>query len=141
MFGKFLSKALLPVLMDKSARENLNDKKNKKKKAARKPVPSPAPEPQGVQGQSKSAGKTEPRPRATPPGGAATEDVHQLIMDSLKAAEDELEAKPEITSERQALIQQALDIQRSKEHVLDDLSQHEREKLYVMALKSLDIED
>ena len=127
--------------MDKSARENLNDKKNKKKKSARKPVPSPAPEPQAVQGQSKSAGKTEPPPRATPPGGGVTEDVHQLIMDSLKAAEDELEAKPEITSERQALIQQALDIQRSKEHVLDGLSQHEREKLYVMALKSLDIED
>ena len=135
MFGKFLSKALLPVLMDKSARENLNNKK--KKKAAPKPVPSPVQEPDNVEPTVKAASP----PGAMPPKGAETEDVHQLIMDSLRAAEDELAAKPEMTAERQALIQQALDVQRSKEHILDDLSQHEREKLYVMALKSLNIDD
>ncbi|MDA0306158.1 MAG: hypothetical protein O3B76_07710 [Proteobacteria bacterium] len=114
MIGKFISKALASVLMDKRARENLERKKKKKK--PRKPVAAPAP-----------AASPAPEPtRAIPPAGTETEDVHQLIMDSLRAAEEELAAKPEMTSERQALIQQALEIQRSKEYVLEDLSQHER---------------
>ncbi len=129
MIGKFISKALASVFMDKRARENLERKKKKKK--PRKPVAAPAP-----------AVSPAPEPtRAIPPGGSESEDVHQLIMDSLRAAEEELAAKPEMTSERQALIQQALEVQRSKEHVLQDLSQHEREKLYVMALKTLDVKD
>lgn len=124
MIGKFISKTLLSVFMDKRAREVLERKK--KKKMPRKSVAAQA-----------SAGSPAP----DPPEGAETEDVHQLIMDSLRAAEEELAEKPKITSERQALIQQALEVQRSKEHVLQDLSQHEREKLYVMALKSLGVKD
>lgn len=135
MIGKFISKALASVFVDKRARENLERKKKNKK--PRNPVAAPAPTATPAPTKDTSRAAT----RTIPPAGAETEDVHQLIMDSLRAAEEELAAKPEMTSERQALIQQALEVQRSKEHVLQDLSQHEREKLYVMALKSLDVKD
>lgn len=127
MIGKFISKALQSMAADKDAKKNLKPKK--KKKTAPKPQ-----EPLKTVAVEKAAPKA---PVSMPPRGAATEDVHQLIMDSLRAAEEELAAKPEMTSERQALIQQAMDIQRSKAHVLDDLSPEAREKLYVMALKTL----
>ena len=58
-------------------------------------------------------------------------------MDSLKAAEDELGAKPELTSERQVLIQQALSVHKSKVHILDDISEEQRQKLTFLALQSL----
>ncbi len=48
------------------------------------------------------------------------------------------EDKPRQASpERRELIRQALKTRRSKAHVLDDLSREEREKLYVVALKTL----
>ena len=63
-----------------------------------------------------------------------------MIMDSLRAAEQELTEKRDMTPERQVLIQQAMDMHRSKAHVLDDISPEEREKLYVVVLKSLEAE-
>ncbi|MDA1090887.1 MAG: hypothetical protein O3A85_11325, partial [Proteobacteria bacterium] len=47
--------------------------------------------------------------------------------------------KPEITDERQALIQQALSVHKSKVHVLDDISEEQRQKLTFLALQSLKI--
>ena len=41
------------------------------------------------------------------------------------------------TPERRELIRQALETRHSKLHVFDSLSKEEREKLYVMALKTL----
>ena len=121
MIKKLFSKAFLAVVMDKNARDNLEARKK------RKPAPADALTP----GPPKA-------PMAKPPDAMETEDAHQLILDSLRAAQQELSEKRDMTPERQALIQQALDLQRSKAHVLKDLSTEEREKLYVIALKTLE---
>ena len=66
-----------------------------------------------------------------------TDEVRALIQASIEAAEEEFKTKPRLTPERQALINQALNVQREKMHVFDGLTQEQREKLYVVALKSL----
>ena len=122
MIKKLVSKVLLSVVMDKNARDRLETRKDRK--PARKAPPPASPK----------------APSVAPPQAAETEETHQLIMDVLRAAEQELTEKRDMTPDRQALIRQALDLQRSKAHVLDDLSREEREKLYVVALKSLEAE-
>ncbi len=42
-----------------------------------------------------------------------------------------------MTPERQTLIQQAMNVHRSKEHVLNGLTQEQRDKLYAVATKTL----
>ena len=116
MLKKFFSKALLSFVLDKDARDRLEARKN--------PSPEPAPEP------------PNPEP-VQPTGQTKTEDTRELILDSLKAAEQELAEKPKMTPGRQALIQQAMNVRRSKEHVLNGLSQEQRDKLYVVAIKTL----
>ena len=116
MLKKFVSKALLFFVLDKDARDRLEARKN--------PAPEPAPEP------------PNPEP-VQPPRQTKTVDTRELILDSLRAAEQELAEKPKITPGRQALIQQAMNVRRSKEHVLNGLSQEQRDKLYVVAIKTL----
>jgi hypothetical protein len=116
MLKKFVSKALLSFVLDKDARDRLEARKN--------PSPEPAPEP------------PNPEP-VQPPRQTKTEDTRELILDSLRAAEQELAEKPKMTPGRQALIQQAMNVRRSKEHVLNGLSQEQRDKLYVVAIKTL----
>jgi len=118
MLKKFVSKALLSFVLDKDARDRLEARKN--------PSPEPAPEP------------PNPEP-VQPPGQTKTEDTRELILDSLRAAEQELAEKPKMTPGRQALIQQAMNVRRSKEHVLNGLSQEQRDKLYVVAIKTLQL--
>ena len=122
MIKKLVSKALLSMVMGKDARDRLETRKERNP-ARKAPIPA-SPEALSV----------------APPQAAETEGTHQLIMDALRAAEQELTEKRDMTPDRQALIRQALDLQRSKAHVLDDLSREEREKLYVVALKSLEAE-
>ena len=136
MFKKLVSKALLSVVMDKNARDNLG--------AGKKRKPAPKPDPQTPEPAAPSKGlKTGAKGRkagaspSPPPPMAETEDTHQLILDSLRAAEQELTEKRDMTPERQVLIQQAMAMHRSKAHILDDLSQEDREKLYVVALKTI----
>ena len=119
MLKKFVSKALLSFVLDKDARDRLEARK--KTKPARK---NPSPEP------------LNPEP-VQPPRQTKTEDTRELILDSLRAAEQELAEKPKMTPGRQALIQQAMNVRRSKEHVLNGLSQEQRDKLYVVAIKTL----
>ena len=123
MLKKFVLKALLSFVLDKDARDRLEARK-KTKPAKEKPSPKPAPEP------------PNPEP-VQPTGQTKTEDTRELILDSLGAAEQELAEKPKMTPGRQALIQQAMNVLRSKEHVLDGLSQEQRDKLYVVAIKTL----
>ena len=116
MLKKFVLKALLSFFLDKDARDRLEARKN--------PSPEPAPEP--------------PNPEPVQPTGLTkTEDTRELILDALRAAEQELVEKPKMTPGRQALIQQAMNVRRSKEHVLNGLSQEQRDKLYVVAIKTL----
>ena len=87
--------------MDKSARDNMEIRKKIKqaRKAAAPPTPfqiPPAPEPDPDSLSSMSH-----------------EETRQLIIDSLKAAEEELGRKPEMTSERVALIEEAMAVHRS----------------------------
>ena len=121
MLKKFVSKALLSFVLDKDARDRLEARK-KIKPAKKKPSPEP-PNPEPVQ----------------PPGQTKTEDTRELTLDSLRAAEQELVEKPKMTPGRQALIQQAMNVRRSKEHVLNGLSQEQRDKLYVVAIKTLQL--
>ena len=121
MLKKFVLKALLSFVLDKDARDRLEARK-KTKPARKNPSPEP-PNPEPVQ----------------PPGQTKTEDTRELILDSLRAAEQELAEKPKMTPGRQALIQQAMNVRRSKEHVLNGLSQEQRDKLYVVAIKTLQL--
>lgn len=134
MFKKLVSKALLSVVMDKNARDNLGA--GKKRKPAPKPDPR-APEPAAPSKGLKAGGPKAGASPSPPPPMSETEDTHQLIMDSLRAAEQELTEKRDMTPERQVLIQQAMAMHRSKAHILDDLSQEDREKLYVVAMKTI----
>ena len=121
MLKKFVSKALLSFVLDKDARDRLEARK--KTKPARKNLSPEPPNPEPVQ----------------PTGQTKTEDTRELILDSLRAAEQELAEKPKMTPGRQALIQQAMNVRRSKEHVLNGLSQEQRDKLYVVAIKTLQL--
>ena len=76
-------------------------------------------------------------PLPDPLDSLSPEDTRQLVLDSLKAAEEDLGAKPELTTERQALIQQALAVHKNKVHILDDISEEQRQKLTFLALQSL----
>lgn len=134
MIKRFLSKALLSVVMDKSARENLENKK--KIKQAYKALADANQPPVVELGQAPQADSSD-LPLPDPLDSLTAEETRQLILDSLKAAEEELESKPEITAERQALIQEALSVQRSKAHILDHISEEQRQKLTFMALQSL----
>ena len=127
MIKKFVSKALLSFVMDKDARDRIETRK--KSKPARKALsPDRAPDP--------ARELPDPEP-VQPPRQMETEDTHELILDALRAAEQELTEKPKMTPERQDLIQQAMKVYRSKEHVLNGLSQEQRDKLYVVATKTL----
>lgn len=124
---KFLSKTLLSLVLDKDARDRLEARK-KSQPARKAPPPEPAQEPPRE--------PPDPEP-VQPPRRMETEDTHELILDALRAAEQELSEKQEMTPERQALIQQTMNVYRSKEHVLASLSQEQRDKLYAVATKTL----
>lgn len=134
MIKNFLSKALLSVVMDKSARENLETKRKIKK--IYKDLAAGGQSPTGVAANAPAAAASD-LPLPDPLDSLSAEETRQLILDSLEAAEQELGAKPEITDDRQALIQQALSVHKSKVHVLDDISEEQRQKLTFLALQSL----
>ncbi len=127
MIKKLVSDALLSLVMDKNARETLEARKTIKK--AVKQIE------EATGGKGLAAAKT--KTPDDPPQQGDSEETRKLILESIAAAEREFLERPKPTTERQALIQQALNVQRSKEHLLDGLSQEQREKLYVVALKSL----
>ena len=148
MIKKLISKALLSVVLDKNARDNL--KFNKKinqvgqalaaEKAASLKAASEQPDLSDFPPPDDRSPPQTPNSQSSlpdPMSGMTHEETRQLIVDSLKAAEEELGAKPQMTSERQALISQALKIRKSKEHVLDALSEEQRQKLKVLALHAL----
>lgn len=130
MLKKFISGALLSVFMDKKARQKLNQvrsskaKRNKPKKSAAKAKTPPAP----------------PQPEPDPLEAMNSDEINTLIRDSLDAAEQEIigkKAKPPVAPGRQALIDEALAIHRSKSHIIDELPKEQREKLVYMATQAL----
>ena len=147
MIKKLISNALLSVVMDKSARDTLEFKKKinqvsqalvDEKAAALQPDPPASPPVDDSVPDAPSPQAPDPQSSLPDPmSGLTHEETRQLILDSLKAAEEELGVKPQLTQERQALISQALEIRKSKEHVLDALSEEQRQKLKVLALHAL----
>jgi len=146
MLKKFVSNALLSVVMDKKARDKLNAVRDAKRPAAEpaasaQDAGSELDIPRMVPGKgSRPPAPSPPRP----PSAVVDEDPGVLIRQALDSAEQELvrkqnpthKGKP-VSAERQALIDEAMAIHRSKSHVLDDLDEDQREKLYVMAMQAL----
>lgn len=119
MIKKFVSKTLLSMVMNKPAREKFEAVQEAKR-------------------AQKTALKTA-APVPTPPAPTAGETAN-LVREALDTAEKELVAKKArrpMTGGRQALIDEAMLIRRSKAKVLDELDPKQREKLMIMALKSL----
>jgi len=112
MIKKLFSKALLSVVMDKDARDRLETVSRQREALKAQAAANPPPE-------------TEP------------ELTREQVLDSLRDAAEGLKEKKEMTPDRRALIEQAMAVQRSKEHVLSELSKEQRDKLYVVAMKSL----
>ncbi len=132
MIKKLISNALLSVVIDKSARDNLEFKKKINQatldlaveKAASEQPPPASPAVDDSVPNTPSPQAPDPQDSLPDPmSGMTHEETRQLILDSLKAAEQELGEKPDLTVERKALINQALEIRKSKEHVLDSLSE------------------
>jgi hypothetical protein len=127
MIKNLVSKALLSLVMDKDARETLEARQKIKKAVKTIETAKEADDPPPDAGTRGLAGDSA--------------ETRALIKASIAAAEhefvEEFKGKPNLTPERQALINQALNVQRAKAHVFDDLTQEQREKLYVVALKSL----
>lgn len=155
MIKKLVSNALLSMVMDKKAREKFNAAQEAKARAKAEADPKPAP-PTATKAPIPSAA-TEPRAKAAAPAGKAPrpsvaaartrppagedEDAAELIRQALEEAELELINKRKrkaMTPQRQALIEQAMAIHRSKSHVLDELDPEQRDKLTFMAMKALD---
>ena len=122
MFKKFVSNALLSVVVDKKARAKIGAAKG------RKPTPTP-------NGENLSIPSMTSREE---------DDPKALIHEALASAEEELlhqqnptyKGKP-ITPERATLIEQAMAIRRSKLYILDELTQDQRNKLTQMAIQAL----
>jgi len=128
MAGNFISRAVLSLFMDKSAREKYtaiqeakrDARAGKKSKATPEPVIEPAVEP------------------AAAPNDDDISDLdvlpETLVKQAIDAAAEELERKKNMPPGRQALIEQALTIQDRQRKLLDDLPKEQREKLQLMAM-------
>jgi len=146
MIKKFISKALLSVVMDKKARQKLKGVPTENKKGKKKPSKKELEEldpPLKYDPEKQIASLSNALLTAAPPPPPSDNnmtdiEVEELVKSSLDTARHELEKKPKPTTERQALIQQALAIRNSKTHVLDDLSAEQKEKLAAMALHTFD---
>ncbi len=156
MIKKFVSNALLSMVMDKNAREKLAAR-NAAPKSAPKSAPKPARAPASASRKPAADSAAKPdRPLDTAAG--AVEDLAQTIEMALADARREAvdgkktrrpaasktsvaskpEPKREMTPERQRLIEDAISIHQQKTRMLDDLDPEMREKLTVMALMALD---
>lgn len=148
MIKKFVSNALLSVVMDKKARDKLNALNERRAEPAdddEAAIPRMSPE----EGKPPAPTKTPkaqpaPNPATARPPSAMDDDPAALIRDALASAERELERKKNrthkgkpITAERAALIERALAIHRSKAYILDELDQDQRDKLTAMAMQAL----
>ena len=138
MIKKIITNTLLSVFMDKEGRESFNfyKKSRLKKKGLNK----------------KSATLKDFLQDKLPPNKKKEKDIsegskdiseietHKIILQSLEAAKLEINSKKEMREKRQTLIEKTLKLQRSKGYVLNKLSEDQRQKLKVLALKVLNIE-
>lgn len=121
MIKKLVSKALLSVVMDKTARETLETRK--------RAAPAPAAPDGGREPGDDPAADRRARERR-----------RRSLLESLGDAERRLADKPTLTPERKALIQEMQALQKAKAHLLDELTPEQREKLQVVAMETLNVE-
>ncbi len=129
MIKKFVSNALLSVFMDKKARDKLQSARDPKQAPATERTPST--DIDDLENQMVGGDPLDDMSR---------DEVAALIRDSLEEAEREIvsrKTKHAANPNRQALIDQAMAIHRSKRHIVDELPPEQREKLMYMALKTL----
>ncbi len=117
MVGKYLSRALLSVFMDKKARQKLDAMRDGDTKSP-----------------SKEQAGTAPQVSAPEPSDPNDPLPETLIRDAISAAERELDRKKNMPAGRRKLIEEALAIQTGKQKLLDDLPKEQREKLTFMAM-------
>ena len=134
MIKKFMSNALLSVIMDKKARQKLD--------TAQKTTSNPNPRSERSGTRDHQQAITVPQARPDPVEIMDTDEINTLIRDSLDAAEQEIaekKTKHAANPDRQALIDNALAIHKSKRHIVDELPEEQRQKLHVMATKAFGV--
>ena len=139
MFKKFVSNALLSIVVDKKARDKMS--------AANEPKVTSTPDVENVNIPSMTPEMEAPPKRSAAPNlhlHVEDEDPKNLISEALACAREELLHKQDlsnkgtsITRERAALIKQAMAIRQSKLYILDGLTQDQRNRLTYMAIQAL----
>lgn len=139
MFKKFVSNALLSIVVDKKARDKMS--------AANEPKVTSTPDVGNVNIPSMTREMEAPPKRSAAPNQhlhVEDEDPKNLISEALACAREELLHKQDlsnkgtsITRERAALIKQAMAIRQSKLYILDGLTQDQRNRLTYMAIQAL----
>ncbi len=147
MIKKLVSKALLPLVLDKKARGKL-EPAAEPAKAPKPAAPKKRTRPDNPAGTSKStaaarrmAASIADLPGPDPiPDNLSRAETEALIKESLAEAERQVERRIITGPSRADLIRQAVAVQRSKTGVFDELSKEQREKLYVVAMKTLNLD-
>ncbi|MBB55311.1 MAG: hypothetical protein CMF67_13150 [Magnetovibrio sp.] len=139
MFKKFVSNALLSIVIDKKARDKMS--------AANEPKVTSTPDVENENIPSMTPEMEAPPERSAAPNQhlpVEDEDPKKLISEALACAREELLHKQDlsnkgtsITRERAALIKQAMAIRQSKLYILDGLTQDQRNRLTYMAIQAL----
>lgn len=118
---KFVSKALLSVVMDKNAREKLEAHREAKEKLKASTEEAQA------KGAAKAADTGAPKALASPPTPFET-------------TPGKGDNRPrEMTDERRRIIKEALAIQRQKSEIFDQLDDDAKAKLLIAAVKAMGI--
>jgi len=132
MIKKFVSNALLSVFMDKKARQKYQatrDAKNGKKTGTASSTPP-----------AQSEADSQEKQLEDPVQELGSDEINARIRDSRDAAEQEIsekKVKRASNPKRQALIDEALAIHKSKKHIVDELPEEQRQKLLFMAQQAL----
>jgi hypothetical protein len=141
MLKKFVSNALLSVVMDKNAREKLAERKSeappKPAKSAKSPKSEPIAESDEEILSTISDALTEARAEGS---GKAPNNGTRSKKQRFEPAPPARKPSPAspASPEREELIKQAMSVHRSKQQVFDDLPAEMRDKLMFMAMHAMD---
>jgi len=131
----FLSKALMPLLVDKKARERMARKDAVRSKLETLGIDPNDPNQVRKLFKRKESAKTaqpqQPAPKKNPELGFDVRD-REAVLAALRANKERMDA-----IERRKLIKNAQELRRAKTHVLSDLDDEQRAKLHQLAKKAL----
>lgn len=131
----FLSKTLMPLLVDKKARERMARKEAVRSKLETLGIDPNDPNQVRKLFKKKEPVKTaqvqQPAPKKNPELGFDVRD-REAVLAALRANKERMDA-----IERRKLIKNAQELRRAKTHVLNDLDDEQRAKLHQLAKKAL----